>query len=72
MMDDNDDMLTAVKRMEWVISEEDVGFSPNPKLTELKCMFKHKHCKADPSYTDGENNYYCHTHAIMIQWKKFQ
>lgn len=68
----NDDTMMAVQRFERVIAEGDVVFVPNPTLTKIRCMFKHKCCKLEPSYTDGKNNYYCDTHGIMIQWERFQ
>lgn len=68
----NLDFITSLKNFEMKILETDSGYLPNPSLTVMKCCFRYTRCKKTPEYTDGNNNYYCWTHSIMIQVDKYK
>ena len=73
-MDNNNEEYILQKQIlevEKQILEGDTYYEPNPKLTEMRCNFKHKNCRKNPMYTDGINCY-CWIHSIMIQWDKYK
>jgi hypothetical protein len=68
----NDDFMNDMEDFEKQIKEGDWCYMPNPSLIEMnfKCNFKHKKCRIQPGYTDG-NLCYCWVHSIMIQQDKY-
>ena len=68
-MDNNNEEYILQKQILEV--EKQILEGDNPKLTEMRCNFKHKNCRKNPMYTDGINCY-CWVHSIMIQLDKYK
>jgi len=62
-----DDFLQHMESLEKSILDGQRAYVFNSDLLEIQCNFKHKKCFTLPSYTDGNGNYYCYAHSIMIR-----
>jgi hypothetical protein len=64
--------LQRMESLEKNILDGQRAYVFNSDLSEICCNFRHKKCFTLPSYTDGNGNYYCYLHHIMINYDEYK